>query len=227
MSGDSGRFIPRADAAALAMLKAFADGIEANPALYMLTPPDAAAIRKAVDAFEAAYRVAKDERTRTKVAVAAKDDARRSAEQIVRQFAGIIKANAGVSDPAKIAIGIRPRGAGGGGTPIGEITSSPLLRIIGATPGAHTLRYADANTPERSAKPFGAANLQLFCALTDDAPEADPPAARFIGAYTRNPIGVEHPHADDGKVATYYARWATRKGVAGPWSNGISMRVAA
>ena len=40
--------------------------------------------------------------------VAQKDDARTSAEQICRQFAILIKYNAGISDPDKIAIGVRP-----------------------------------------------------------------------------------------------------------------------
>lgn len=37
-----------------------------------------------------------------------KDDARTSAERICRQYASLIKPNAGISDPDKLAIGVPP-----------------------------------------------------------------------------------------------------------------------
>ena len=34
-------------------------------------------------------------------------------------------------------------------------------------------------------------------------------------------------HADAGRCATYFARWAGRRGDTGPWSLGQSMRIVA
>ena len=110
--------------------------------------------------------------------------------------------------------------------PIEVPETSPLLNIIGCTPGAQTVRYADTNTPDSGAKPFGATSLQLFVAIADTAVD-DPDLAAFHGAFTKNPIGVGFDAGDDGKMATYYARWASRKGDIGPWSLPVSMRVAA
>jgi len=217
-------FIPREDTLALAWMQTFAGGIAAGPALYMLSPADAAAISAAVDAFDVALQVVLDPAERTKVTVAAKDDARRSAEQICRQYAGLIKLNAGVSDPDKIAIGVRPVNTSRDPVPVPQ--SSPLLNIIAATPGAQTLRYADASTPDKRAKPFGAASLQLFVSV-GEAASADPEQAKFLGAYTTNPIGIGFEAGDDGKIATYFARWASRRGDTGPWSAPVSMRIAA
>jgi hypothetical protein len=38
---------------------------------------------------------------------------------------------------------------------------------------------------------------------------------------------VDFTEDKDGKVATYYARWASVRGEVGPWSLPISMRIAA
>jgi hypothetical protein len=129
----------------------------------MLTAPDAAAIAAAVAAFDTALTTANNPATRTAVTVAAKDDARTAAEQICRQFAILIKFNAGISDPDKIAIGVRP--VNPNREPINAPATSPLLNIIAATPGKQTLRYADSLTPDSPAKPAGASELLLFRAI--------------------------------------------------------------
>ena len=45
---------------------------------------------------------------RTPVVIATKDEMRNAAEQLIRQYATLIKYNAGMSNPEKIAIGVRP-----------------------------------------------------------------------------------------------------------------------
>lgn len=104
--------------------------------------------------------------------------------------------------------------------------TSPLLNIKAATPGSHTVTYADSLEPEKKAKPFGAASIQLFCAIKDTATENVNDAA-FVGLFTMNPIATEFGEADDGKMATYFARWSGKRGDVGPWSLPISMAIAA
>jgi hypothetical protein len=220
----AGSFIPAKDALALSWMQTFAEGLTALPGTYMVSAADALTVTSAVNGFAAAYALTVDPATRTKVTVAAKDDARVIAEQICRQFAALIKENAGISDPDKIAIGVPP--VNNSRSPVNVPDTSPLLNIIGATPGAQTLRYADTNTPDTGAKPFGATQLQVFVAV-GTTPTVDPTAADFYGAFTKNPIGVGFDAADDGKVATYFARWASRRGDVGPWSLPVSMRIAA
>jgi hypothetical protein len=141
-----------------------------------------------------------------------------------RQYASLIKPNAGISDQDKEAIGVPPINLNR--NPINVPASSPLLNIVGATPGSHTLRYADTSTPDSGKKPFGAANLQLFV-VVGTTPVIDPDAAQFYGAVTRNPVAVGFDAADNGKMATYFARWADRKGQVGPWSLPVTMAIAA
>jgi len=58
-------------------------------------------------------------------------------------------------------------------------------------------------SPDSSGKPVGATHLQLFVALGDGPPVGGANDARWIGHYTRNPIGVTFSPQDEGKRATY------------------------
>ena len=136
----------------------------------------------------------------------------------------LLKDNVGISDEDKVAIGVRPINPNR--EPIECPQTSPLINIIANTPGAQTVVFADSTTPDSKAKPFGASELQLFRAVTtaDAAPLSE---AEFYGKFTRNPVAVQFDEADDGKIATYYARWASARGEVGPWSLPASMRIAA
>lgn len=221
MSSD---FIPAPDAEALTWMQTFAAGIAASVATYDLVTADATAISAAVNAFASAHAVAASPATRTPVTINLKDVARDLAEQTCRQYAIGIKVNGGISDANKIAIGVRPINPDR--VPVPAPGTSPLLNIVVATPGVQQLRFADSLTPDSGAKPAGAASLQLFVAI-GTAAATDPDAADFKGAFTRNPLAVDFDAADDGKVATYFARWANPKGEVGPWSLPVSMRIAA
>ncbi len=217
-------YLPSKDSDALAWMINFSTKITASPATYQVTAADAAAIATAVNGFDAALTIVQDPALKTEVSVATKDDTRTSAEQICRAYAGQIKVNLGVSDPAKISIGVPPPNTER--NPIDVPDTSPILSVIAATPGAHTVRYSDSFTPDSAAKPFGAANMQVFVAIAEEA-ASDPTQATFYGAFTRNPVVVAFAAPDNGKQATYFARWTSRKGDTGPWSSPVSLAIAA
>lgn len=217
-------YIPAEEDAALAWMTVFAAGLTNQGAVYMVSAADALAVTNAVSAFADALAITQDPATKTKVTVADKDLARLSAEQICRQFAMMIKENAGISDPDKIAIGVRP--ANNSREPIPAPDTSPLMNIIAATPGSMTLRYSDSMTPDTGRKPYGVISLQLFCHV-GETPTVNEDDALFLNNYTKNPIGVGFDPADDGKIATFFSRWQTRRGDVGPWSLPVSMRIAA
>jgi hypothetical protein len=217
-------YIPAKDAQALQWMQTFSGVLAADPAKYMISAPEAAAIVSAVDLFAAALADAVDPEQRTPVNIAIKDEARNNAEQLCRQVATLIKFNAGISNPDKMAIGVRP--VNPNRDPINCPQTSPILSVIAATPGAQTLRFADSMTPDTGAKPFGATELQLFVAIAEE-PTEDPDAASFYGKFTKNPVGVAFTPGDKGKEATYFARWGDRKGQTGPWSLPVTMTIAA
>jgi len=216
--------IPRTDADALLWLESFSANINGNLAAYQLQAADGLAIQSAVQSFASALAASSNDATRTPAAVNLKDQTRNSAEQICRQYAILIKYNAGISDQAKIDAGVRP--VNPDRNPVPQPATSPLLDIIAATPGVHTVRYSDSMTPDSRAKPNGSSDLLLFVAVADSN-QTDPANASFVGKFTKNPIAVTFDAADNGKQATYFARWSNRKGQMGPWSIGVSLAIAA
>ena len=66
------------------------------------------------------------------------------------------------------------------------------------------------------------ANPGLYFIAAGDANDAV-----FVGNFTKNPIAVAFSPEDDGKCATYFARWQSRCGDTGPWSLPVTMRIAA
>lgn len=219
-----GDYIPTQDAQAALWMRSFADAIVASPSTYELSSIDATTIDDAVTAFENALAISSAGATRTSQTIQDKDNARNAAETLVRQYAIDIKYNAAIDDGTKIAIGVRP--VNNNRDPIYCPQTSPLLNIVAATPGAHTVRYADSFTMDSGAKPFGAAALQLYAYIGDE-PTVDENLATFVGLYTRNPIAIAFTPEDDGKMATYFARWSGRRGDTGPFSLPVSMRIAA
>jgi hypothetical protein len=217
-------YVPAEDAQFMLWAQAFAGGISLDPAKYMLSPAQALSIQTSYNNFASALSVATSEATRTKPTIIIKDNMRSICETLCRQYAMLIKDNLGISDEDKVAIGVRPINTSR--EPIECPQTSPLLNIIANTPGAQTLVFADSTTPDSKAKPFGASELQLFRAVgtTEPAPISE---CEFIGKFTRNPIAVEFGETDDGKIATYYARWASLRGDTGPWSLPVAMRIAA
>jgi hypothetical protein len=217
-------YIPAKDADFRNWATVFASSLSANPALFMMTPAEAAGVQDAVDNFVAAYQIAITPETRTKQTIIDKDDARSICESLCRQYAILIKENAGITDGDKVNAGVRP--VNPDREPIFCPTTPPLLNILGNLPGTQTLRFSDSTTPDSKAKPFGASELQLFLAIGTEEP-APISSAQFYGKFTRNPIEVDFTEADDKKTATYYARWASQRGEVGPWSLPVTMTIAA
>lgn len=217
-------YIPTSDANALLWLRAFADRIAEDPAIYQLTASDSANILTAVDEYQEALFVATSEFTRNEGTVNAKDTKKNAAVALCRQYAIQIKYNNGITDEQKIYIGVRP--VNNSREAVYCPQSSPLINITANTPGAQTLKFADALDTENRGKPFGAAALQLYLYI-GDAATMNEDDAQFLGLYTKNPIVVAFQPEDDGKMATFFARWSGKRGDTGQFSLPVSMRIAA
>ena len=217
-------YIPRNDDAFRTWAETFSTNISLNPAVFMLTPAQAASIAATVTDFVNKLAIASNDATRTRQTIADKDDARSVCENMCRQYAIDIKNNEGITDGDKLSIGVRPINPDR--EPIDPPTSQPLINVLGNLPGVQTLVFADSNTPDSKAKPFGVTDLQLFRGI-GETPEMPLAQCQFYGKITRNPIDVMFDETDDGKIATYYARWATQRGETGPWSVPVSFRIAA
>jgi hypothetical protein len=191
----------------------------------MVTGPDVAAISAAVDGFVDALAVVQRPDGRTPGSTARKNGARAAAAGICRQYARLIKHNAGISDVAKIAAGIKPMTIATS-QPRTCPVSAPIVTILAATSGAHTLTYADSRELDMRRKPAGADGLLLFRAIST-GPVTSIEQAQFYRKYTTKPMPVFFDGADRGKCATYFGRWVGQRGDMGPVSAPVSMPIAA
>ena len=223
-------YIPATDAGLDDWGANFSTLITATPSDFGLSGVDAAAIQAGFDGYHAAYllggvsgtppnRVPVNPSTYTTVTVAAKNVEKFSFTTLARSYAVQIRVNNAVTNPNKVAL--RLNLVNSTPSPIPAPSTSPILIFIAATPGMHTLRFADTNTPSSAAKPQNVLQLQLFMGVSTITLN-DPALCALYSTPTKIPVGVNFSPADAGKVATYFGRWATRKGLTGPWSAGIS-----
>jgi hypothetical protein len=212
------------DAARLAWMRHFVEALGLSPSTYLVGSGDVAAILAQVDGFDLALNIATAPSTRNSGSVADKNNARAAAMAMCRQYAKLIKFNAGISDQAKLDAGIRPPAVTS--DPIECPLASPLLAVVAATNGAHTLGFQNSVDLSAKAKPFGAIALNLYRVIADEA-QSDWNIAQHYGIFTRNPIAVAFDPEDNQKIATYFARWSSRRGGFSNWSSPVSMAIAA
>jgi hypothetical protein len=223
-------YMPRRDLDARDWMRDFARGLVERGELYKVTPQEAADVSEAAQRFALALARATNPQTRTAGAVAEKDDLRRAAELACRPVYARIKADPSIDAAAKVDLGMRP--PRGPRSRLGEPTEAPLLKLVANLGHTHVITYENPGHLG-TAKPSSAVGIQVFRTLSPSgAGQSSLPAARdvpgapgYVGTFTRNPIRIPCSHHDDLKYATYVARWITRRGLVGPWSDAVSERV--
>lgn len=216
--------IPSQDEPAEQYMRQYAEIVAGNYASYFLSLADSAALTLATGNYTTAWNRYKNPITTGPLALTQKDETRNAAEALVRLYSIQIKFNQAISTELKQALGIRQPNPGR--TPVDSPTTMPVLSIVGALPGSQTLRFVDNTSPTRRAKPANASLMELWLAIGAEA-ASDRSTARSIGLFTKNPIGIAFEESDNQKIATYWGRWANRKGQYGPWSSAVSMTIAA
>lgn len=218
------------DAEQVTWLRTFIDALGAAPATFFVDPAEVAVMLGLVVAVEATFATggttggfANNPATYTPVTSAAFAADLSSAKGMAGPMAMLIKQNPGVADLDKIAAGIRPVNISR--TPVPTPTTIPILAVLFAGPGTHTLEFADSDTPASKQKPFGAIGMQLFVAI-EVAATMDFGLAKYLLQAPQNPVFAAFDVLDNGKVATYFARWITRKGLEGSISAPVAMTIA-
>jgi len=213
-------YIPSSDNNFALWIANFSGLITTDPEAYGLVPGDAVNIQAQADAFAIAFDAASNPATRTAPTVAAKDQARASAEFVVRPYSMTVNANSAVSDMQRADLGLTIRKLVP--TPVPIPTTAPALTLVMATPGVLHLDYRDAATPASKKKPYGTIGVELYAAV-GLVPAVSPVAADYRLLATKSPVLVPFAADDAGKIATFYARFITSGGASGisrrgPWS---------
>lgn len=217
-------FIPTREGDLDTWLENFCGKIAATPAAYGLSAGDGTTLTHAYSAWHTAFTAAVNPGTRTRPTVTEKNQQRRAVVALVRGFASTIRVNTTVSNELKIGLGLHIRDEKPAAIP--APATFPLLSVAELGRGTQDLRIADSSSPTRRAKPAGTAGLLIFRHI-GDGPVAAPTECTFLAFATRTEYTARFTPADNGKTATYFARWTNFRGEMGPWSPAASMPIAA
>jgi hypothetical protein len=217
-------WIPSKDADFDTFSNNFKSLIVATPTNYGLTTSDGTALSTAWTSFHNAYLIATTGSTRNHGTIQTKNAQKANLRTLMQNYGTTIRANRAVSDELKINLGLHVRDASP--TPIPPPSTAPSLLLGNTRPGVQQVRATDESTPNSRAKPNGTAGMLVFRAV-ETAPVTDPDTCRFLVFAGRTDFTCNYTSADNGKTATYFARWTNAKGEMGPWSQPLTVPIAA
>ena len=217
-------FLPSTDPALSTWASNFSSKITATPTAYGLLAADATSLATLTSAFTASLATASNPATRTAVSVASKDTAKVSLVADIRSLARRIQATSTVTAAQKTELGLPIHSPIP--TPVPAPSTRPLVNLLDTGGKSHLIRLADETTPNKRARPVGAAGAEVYSFIGETPPQ-DLEMWRFEGQATKADFVVDYTNADVGKTATIVARWYNRKGETGPVSNPITGTVAA
>jgi hypothetical protein len=211
-------FFPRKDLLAVDWSRNFRDRLVSDPAAYHFTPAQAANYAQLHDDFAAKLQIRLNPGTATKPATAAKNDARKALEKLMRSMAGQIRARKDISLTAKIAVGIMERKTKQTRTPRPD--KAPGIRVLGVVGHAVTIQLTDEPTG-RFGKPDGVTGASVFYHVGEN-----PPAARgkwsFARQSSRARLTVTIPASvPSGAKVWFTAIWWNRRGESGPHATPV------
>jgi hypothetical protein len=220
----SGSYLPTRDEALDPWLLNFQTLIAASPTSYGLVTSDATAITAAYTSWHSAYLAATNPTTRTHATVSTKNTQKSNVIGVVRGYAATIRPNRAVSDALKIGLGLHVRDTSP--TPVPPPSTVPVLAITQMRQGLQEVRVTDELTPNSRARAAGSAGMLLF-RVVGAAPVNDPAQAQFLAFTGKTDFTCTYASSDNGKTATYFARWTNAKGEMGPWSQAMPVSIAA
>jgi hypothetical protein len=216
-------YLPSQDEALDTWATNFSTLISASPGTYGLMAADASAIATQVSLFSAALLLAKNPSTKTKATVADKNGKRAAMKQVIRQYALMIKQNQGVSDAAKVALGLTVPASIHTSTPAPSM--APILDLQSDGALRQMVEVSDSSDPKRKAKPAGVQGVVLLAYVGPSNP-ASPPTpdqANFKRLITRRSAPLMYGAGDVGKVATVWGHYYNPAGELGPISEAESL----
>jgi hypothetical protein len=221
-------YMPDSDLGKRMWMERFITTLERDPKRYGFDDPRMFEYyQRTIRTFIKAVDTAANKGLRSPSVTRAKNNARKEAVRLCRDFAMQLKWDSSLTEVEKISLGIHTVEAQlePAKLPEGVMTGTlgcPALAVLSSPNGGHVIRYFDITTPSK-AKPRGVSHLLLFGAI-GEKPNMRRTHARLLGAYTKRPFEIMYPMACgiEGLYVTYYGRWLTTRGEMSPWSRGVS-----
>ena len=206
-------WIPTKDAELDPWTLNFAALLTADPARYGIEAADALVVHTQTQIWHIAYLAAIAPATRTKLSVLEKDGEKVTELGIGRLYGAQIRANAGVANEDKTALGLNipdpiP-------TPVPPPTTAPTVTVTLAGIGVHLMDIRDILTPTSKAKPQGVAGCILYY-QDGIAPLISLTDPLITGIVTKADQVISTFGGVPGKYRTYVGQWFNRKGELGP-----------
>ncbi len=186
-----------------------------------------AALKKALETWNAQYPAHVAAQQRAEGARQAKDAARAALEKEVRPVTNFVQGYPKTTNADRAEMGITVRDTSP--SPAPAPSSRPLALVESGQRLTHQLRLVDESTPTRRARPAGVLGAEVWVKLVDaDQPApTDPAALTFLTMTTKPSFRAEFKAGEGGKTAVYMARWVNTRGEKGPWSEVTTATVAA
>lgn len=221
------RRFPRPDADFAAYMNNYYAAVEKWWSVNGFDESELKPLKEALSSWNAAFPSHVAAQQRAEAARQNKDSARRELEAQARPVTSFIQGYPKTTDADRATIGITIRAPGGGATP--APMSRPLVVVESAARYTHELRLMDESTPTRRARPRGVERAEVFVAFTPTGTPApsDFNAFRYVQSVSDGSTVLSYESPQGGLQAHYLARWVTRRGAMGPWSETSSATVAA
>lgn len=221
------RRFPRPDGDFAAYMNNYYDAVEKWWSVNGFDESDLKPLKEALSSWNAAFPAHVAAQQRAEAARQNKDAARRTLEAAARPITAFIQGYPKTTDADRATIGITIRAPHPGGVP--APSSKPLVIVGDGGRLTHTLRLVDESTPTRRARPRGAERAEVFVAFTPTGTPApnDLNAFRYVQSVSDGSTVLSFEQPQGGMTAHYVARWVTRRGAIGPWSETASATVAA
>lgn len=216
-------YLPGPDADYQAWVTNFVTYANANLAALGLTAGDMLAVTAGQTAFNSGFTAHIAAKQAAMAAKQTKDEARATCTAAIRPLVRRLQASPQVSDAERASLGINVRTQPG---PIGPPTTAPLVSIECGQRLQHTLRFVDASTPTRRAKPPGVMGVEIWNKVGTTPPVGEG-ELRFVAVDTSAPYVLDFDAVEGGKTAYYWLRWVNPTGERGPWSEQAAATIAA
>ena len=216
-------FVPPADPNFDTFVNVLAPALTSDPAAYGETIASIAPLMTAIGNWNIAYPANNTKQAEASATAADKEAARDAAEALIRELNNRVQARgAAVTDAAKAAANLPVHAEGG--SPIPAPASAPLLTIDSSQRFRHTLRFRDAENPNRRGKPDGVFGCKLFLKI-GGPPPASIADCEFITLDTASPYLYEFEPAAAGQTGWWIACWVNPRQENGPCSETVGATI--
>lgn len=195
MARGTSNYIPRPDGNFAAWANHYYDAVEKWYSVQGFDKELLAALKKALDTWNAQYPAHVSAQQRAEAARQAKDQARAELEREIRPVTNFVQGYPKTTDADRAEIGITVRDTSK--TPTPTPTTRPLVSVEGGSRLTHELRLVDEGSPTRRGKPPGVSGAEVWVKLVDAGQPVttDPNALSFLTMTTRPTLRTDFPTA--------------------------------